>query len=77
MMMMMMHLQHSYNKERDMRGRTKRGNVHAITAAARKGLIEWHLAQQASVPRSWWKRERMGSDRGGKAGTEGVKVAKM
>lgn len=77
MMMMVMHLQHSYNKERDnMRWRRKRGNVHAITAAARKRLIEWHLAQQASVPRSWWKKERMGSDRGEKRwnrGSEGFR----
>lgn len=44
----------------------KRGNVRTITVAARKRLIKWHLAQRASAPRSWWRRERMGFDSGGR-----------
>lgn len=56
------------------RERRKRGNVRTITVAARKRLIKWHLAQRASAPRSWWRRERMGFDSGEKrweGGSEG------
>lgn len=50
------------NREMDREKRRKRGNVRTITVAARKRLIKWHLAQRASAPRSWWRRERMGFD---------------
>lgn len=46
----------------DREKRRKGGNVRAITVAARKRLIKWHLAQRASAPCSWWRRERMGFD---------------
>lgn len=42
----------------------KSGNVRTITVAARKRLIKWHLAQRASAPCSWWRREKMGFDSG-------------
>lgn len=40
----------------------KRGHVRTITVAARKRLIKWYLAQWASAPHSWWRRERMSFD---------------
>lgn len=53
----------------------KRGHVRTITVAARKRLIKWHLAQWASAPHSWWRRERMSFDSREKDGREDLRAA--